>query len=153
MKFLSFLSANRAFQDGNESRPWNPNIKNSLEQGTWVRTNLEICDSQVRPSLSGEGGFLFTLRTEEIDESDWNYGKPQQSGNRSVHLTFEVQGKEIPLFTGLLGRRIRVLGYQPGLGLSLESLIHENQELRNQIEEIRFQFGQLGSTNRIQITP
>jgi hypothetical protein len=147
-KFLSFFSANPVNQPENKNlkRPWSE----ILEEGSWVRTNLDIRDIQIRPSLSSNGGeFLLTLQVEEMDESDWNYGKPQKSVSHSTSLTFEVQGKEIALFTGLVGRRIRVLGWYPGLFQSLETLLQENYELKEAIQEFKFQFEQLGISSRM----
>lgn len=147
-KFLSFLSANPVLhpENKNSRRPWHQVLK----EGSWVRTNLDIRDIQVRPSLSSDSStFLLTLQVEELDESDWNYGKPQKSVSHPTQLTFEVQGKEIALFTGLIGRRIRVLGWYPGLSQSLETLLQENFELKEAILEFKFQFEQLGISSRM----
>lgn len=113
-------------------------------QGSWVRTTLEIKGLQVRPSASGTYPFLLTLGLEELDATDWNSGKKPNSGNNQLQLSFEIEGKEQALFSGLLGRMIKVLGYNPGWSQSLETLVQENQELKNRLEEISFQLAQLG---------
>lgn len=116
--------------------------------GSWTRTTLEILGTSVRPSSSGRAPYLLSLETEERDEAGWDSGKPQNSGTSRLSFCLEVEGKEIALFTGLVGRPIKVLGYQPEELLSYEDLLQENQELRHRLEEFAFQVSELSSFQR-----
>jgi hypothetical protein len=107
-----------------------------------------VTGTQIRQTSSGQHPYLLSLELEEKDESGWDSGKPQNSGTVRLALSLEVEGKEIALFTGLVGRTLRVLGHQPEELLSYEDLLRENQELRFRLEEFAFQVGELQSYQR-----
>ena len=144
-RFLSYLrTEHRSHYEGrsaNGSDPGSPG-------GSWTRTNLAVNGTQIRQTSSGQLPYLLSLECEEQDEGGWDSGKPQNSGTVQLALTLEVEGKEIALFTGLVGRTIRVLGHQPEELLSYEDLLQENQELRHRLEEFTFQVRELGSFRR-----
>lgn len=144
-RFLSYLrTEHRSEHPGRPSSGSDPGTPG----GSWTRTTLEVLGTSVRPTSSGTHAYLLSLETQERDESGWDSGKPQNSGTNRLSLVFEVEGKEIALFTGLVGRPIKVLGYQPEELLSYEDLLQENQELRFRLEEFAFQVSELGSFQR-----
>jgi len=144
-RFLSYLRTDhRTEHPGRPSTGSDPGSPG----GSWTRTTLEILGTSVRSSSSGQHSYLLSLETEERDQSGWDSGKPQNSGTNRLSLVFEVEGKEIALFSGLVGRPIKVLGYQPEELLSYEDLLRENEELRHRLEEFAFQVSELGSFQR-----
>jgi len=144
-RFLSYLrTEHRSEHPGTPSSGREPGTPG----GSWTRTTLEVLGTSVRPTSSGTYPYLLSLETQERDESGWDSGKPQNSGTNRLSLIFEVEGKEIALFTGLVGRPIKVLGYQPEELLSYEDLLQENQELRFRLEEFAFQVSELRSFQR-----
>lgn len=141
-RFLNLIGGCSYRQDGKVSFDHQDRILSG--QGSWVRTTLEISGLQVKPSASGTYPFLLTLGLEELEATDWNSGRKPKSSTNTLQLTFEIEGKEQALFSGLIGRSIRVLGYNPGWSQSLETLVLENQDLKTRLEEIQFQLSQLG---------
>lgn len=116
--------------------------------GSWTRSTLSVTGTQIRQTSSGTLPYLLSIELEEQDEGGWDSGKPQNSGTVQLALSLEVEGKEIALFTGLVGRTLKVLGHQPEELLSYEDLLQENQELRYRLEEFTFQLNELGSFRR-----
>lgn len=148
-KFLSYLKANPTFREQkNGSEIQNP----VLTQGSWTRTTLEVRDQGIRPGLR-DNSFSLTLRLEELDESLDNSGKNQNSGPNQLQLTLEVEGKELALFSGLIGRRLYCLGYSPGVLLSHGELWQRNQELESQLQELLFQLEQVREALGIEQSP
>jgi len=144
-RFLSYLrTEHRSEHPGRPSSGSDPGSPG----GSWTRTTLEILGTSVRTTSSGQHPYLLSLEIQERDESGWDSGKPQNSGTNRLSLVFEVEGKEIALFTGLVGRPIKVLGYQPEELLSYEELLQENEELRHRLEEFAFQVSELHSFQR-----
>lgn len=148
-KFLSYLKANPTFREEK-----NQTAKSvDLTQGSWTRTTLEVRDLQTREGLSGNGSFSLTLRLEELDENMGHSGKNQNSGHSQIHLTLEVEGKELALFSGLLGRRLNITGFSPGKLLSHEDLLERNLQLEEQLEELLFQLQNVRDTLGIRQGP
>lgn len=144
-RFLSYLRTEHRFEhQGRPSEGSDPGTPG----GSWTRTTLEIVGTSVRPSSTGRTPYLLSLETEEKDEAGWDSGETQNSDTNRLSFVFEVEGKEIALFTGLVGRPIKVLGYQPEELLSYEDLLQENQELRYRLEEFAFQMSELSSLQR-----
>lgn len=144
-RFLSYLrTEHRSYHEGRPASEFDPGTPG----GSWTRTQLEVTGTQIRQTSSGQLPYLLSLECEERDEGGWDSGKPQNSGTVRLALTLEVEGREIALFTGLVGRTLRVLGHQPEELLSYEDLLQENQELKYRLEEFTFQVQELSSFQR-----
>lgn len=126
-------------------------VRASRGEGSWVRTTLEVLGLKVKPNFQGTTPYLLTLELGEMVATDWNSGRAPNSSNNPLQLTLEIEGKEQALFSGMLGRTIKVLGYQPGWLQSLEALLQENSDLKYRLEEITFQLEQLGLISKDKI--
>lgn len=114
----------------------------------WTQTIFEILDFTLRPQMVGIESFSLTLRLrEEVQE---NSGYTENSGNPLV-LSLGVEGKEIPLFSGLIGRRVRISGYLKEDSWELESLQEERDQLRYQLENLLWTLEQSGTLIRSQV--
>jgi hypothetical protein len=113
-----------------------------LQRSTWTSTSLEILGTTTRQSSTQGLPYNLTLEcSEDVEKVD--VGKNHTIQRNPIRLTFGVEGREIAVLNGLMGREISVSGYQPEESLDYEDLLRENQELRDRLEEFSFQVAEL----------
>jgi hypothetical protein len=106
-------------------------------RGAWVRTRLDLQEVRVRQTVTDRYDFSVLLECEErpIGES----GEEPESGYPQVVLQLPVQGKEVSLLTGLVGRTLNLTGKVPADSLSFAQLKQAYQVLVEQYNELNFQ--------------
>lgn len=120
-------------------------IQSTLQWSTGV---YRIDDLQVTPSDQAGGSYLCTYSLAELDQDS---GKTKKSSN-CTQFAIKVEGKEISLLSGLLGRHCSIGELRYHRLVQQDVLVQEIHNLRAENEQLRLEcqnlYGALESLQR-----
>lgn len=96
--------------------------------------------------LTGELSCILTFEENELGAFHSQEDKVPTRVQKELTFTFKVEGKEVPLLSGLLRKDIKVSGQIDRVVLEKETLLSENRALREQLEEQSYQLQQVQSS-------
>lgn len=93
------------------------------------------------------GAFRVTLFFEEMKQGAFHSeeAKVPTTVRKQLTFQFEVEGKEVPLLTGLLRKEIKVTGQFDRAVLEIEHLLHTVQNLTDRLQEQSYALDQAKS--------
>jgi hypothetical protein len=102
---------------------------------------LVISDLELRPSSSGQGGFVAYLAFQDTGHSGQEYSQSRTA----LVLTVKVDPKELPLLSGLIGRSFSACWRLPSQVAENEILLQELVLLREKYQHLRWVLGELAT--------
>lgn len=93
--------------------------------------------------LTGVLRAVLALEENELGAFHSQEAKLPTRVTKELTFSFEVEGKEVPLLSGLLKKDIKVSGQIDRVVLEKETLMSENLALREQLEEQSYQLSQV----------
>lgn len=113
----------------------------------WSSRVFEIVDLQLEREAAG-GLYLSTFELEELTEKSGKTQNPVPP----IQLSFKIEGREVSLLSGLLGRHCRILELRRHVLRPKEDLLEEvltlREEKRQLVAEVENLYGALESLQR-----
>jgi len=122
---------------------WTNRRGQSVRGSLSPRLEVQLCDMELRPSSSGSGAFTVYLSFQDLGHSSQDYSQSRTA----LALAVKVEPKELPLFSGLIGRIFTATWRLPQTTVDSEVLKTELATLQGKYQNLRWVLNELAQSD------